>query len=205
MSHEIPLGGAESPEPKPLAQILDEIKSSKRYSANVLWGKPRGGHPEGTVANHIRELEANLARISYLLDEQEILQQQILIHVHDTFKREAVSGSPIEDPESHASLAATFLAEVAPEQRQLILITQYHDEMYAIWRRVRGGGSHDRERIQKLVGKISEWDTFATFLLIDNLTAGKNREPTNWALDVLEQEGCLSPRVREIQEILRKT
>jgi len=30
-------------------QILDAITADPRYLANLDWGKPRAGHPEGTV------------------------------------------------------------------------------------------------------------------------------------------------------------
>ena len=40
--------------------VLDRIRADERYQRNLDWGRPRKGHPEGTVRRHIAELEHNL-------------------------------------------------------------------------------------------------------------------------------------------------
>src|SRR5262245_18791904 len=92
-------------------RIFAALTRDERYLANLEWGQPRRGHPEGTVRAHIAELERNLDGLRPRLTEDETWKLRILIHTHDSFKAEAKSGVPIGDPRSHASLARAFLAE----------------------------------------------------------------------------------------------
>ncbi|MDA7978880.1 MAG: hypothetical protein MPJ50_08950, partial [Pirellulales bacterium] len=97
-------------------EILSSIQSDPRYLENLDWGQPRAGHPEGTVRAHITELEQNLTRLATMsepvVNEDDIARLRILIHTHDTFKPNAKRGVTINDPNSHASLAAKFLSEL---------------------------------------------------------------------------------------------
>src|SRR4051812_5021505 len=93
------------------ALLLDQIQADERYQANLDWGQPRSGHPEGTVRAHLLELEENLATLRRRLRADEVDSLRVLIHVHDTFKPDALAGVPITHPRSHASLARSFLAE----------------------------------------------------------------------------------------------
>src|SRR4051812_11073277 len=103
-----------------LDEILLRITSDPRYQRNLAWGKPRAGHPEGTIAAHIRDLERNLDRLRGKLADDEIAKLRLLIHVHDTFKPDATDGVPIRDPRSHASLARAFLTEFVPDDAELL-------------------------------------------------------------------------------------
>ena len=126
--------------------ILKAIQSDARYLKNLDWGKLRAGHPEGTVRAHIEELEGNLARLRPHVSEEQADKLRVLIHVHDTFKAEALSGVAIADPRSHASIARAFLAEFC-DDADLLAMVQNHDEPYALWKQhankgrlaVRGG------------------------------------------------------------------
>ena len=89
-------------------EILNSLKDSDNYKRCVALGKPRPGHPEGTVSNHIRELEGNLdsiiaikARLGSPPSEEMILRLKVIIHSHDTFKSESLKGVPIDHAKSH--------------------------------------------------------------------------------------------------------
>lgn len=112
---------------------LSAITNDPRYRQNLDWGKPRSGHPEGTVRAHIEELENNLEVLKFRLSEWDCWKLKLLIHTHDTFKAEAKAGVAITDPRSHASLARDFLAEFCPNP-DLLAMVQFHDEPYALWR-----------------------------------------------------------------------
>lgn len=170
------------------AQLLIEIQSDPRYLENLDWGKPRSGHPEGTLRAHLEELDANLRRLSPQLVPDEIARLRVLIHTHDTFKPQASAGVGITHPSSHASLARAFLAEFCADVDLLEMI-QYHDEPYALWQRGRRG-PHDEERLVRLVRRIRDWDLFVAFLIIDGCTKGKSREPLAWFLTVLDGRVC---------------
>ena len=147
-------------------RILHRIQQSERYQRNLDWGKPRKGHPEGTVRAHIRELEQNLDALSSRLSDAEIWKLRILIHVHDTFKADAHPGVPIRDGRSHASLARRFLEEFCDDE-SLLAIIQYHDEPYALWHQAKARGHCDKDRLENLLLEITDWNLYLAFLIID--------------------------------------
>jgi hypothetical protein len=175
--------------------IFERVISDPRYLRNLDWGKPRRGHPEGTVRAHIAELEENLARLKSGLSEEMFWKLKLLIHVHDTFKAESAKGVPIEHPNSHASLGRRFLEEFCREV-DLLRMVQYHDEPFALWRQVAQRGQCNQNRLRKLIENIEDWRLFLTFLLVDGCTDGKNTEPLTWAL----QELASSQELRETLE-----
>src|SRR3569832_2019614 len=91
-----------------------------RYQSNLEYGKPRSGHPEGKLKYHIAELEENLeklvSRASRGISEEQYWKLKFLIHVHDTFKADAIPNEPITRPNSHASLAKKFAAEFIDDE-----------------------------------------------------------------------------------------
>jgi len=159
--------------------ILQRVQADPRYQSNLDWGKPRSGHPEGTVRAHIEELERNLATLAPQLFADEVPKLRLLIHVHDTFKADAVSGVAISDPRSHASQARAFLAEFC-EDADLQAMAQWHDEPFALWRQWEHKHSFSEPRLERLLEAIHEWRLFTAFLLIDNSTKGKSRAPLRW-------------------------
>ncbi|MCE9548026.1 MAG: hypothetical protein K8T25_21340 [Planctomycetia bacterium] len=160
-------------------KMLAAIQADERYQQNLDWGKPRHGHPEGTVRAHIADLERNLNRLRHKLTEIEVAQLRLLIHTHDTFKPDATPGVRINDPRSHASLAQQFLAEYCDDE-QLLTIIQYHDEPYALWLQFANKAACDHERFRNLMDRIADWDLFLAFLVIDGCNPGKDRSPLFW-------------------------
>lgn len=158
--------------------ILTSLQSDPAYQANLDWGKPRSGHPEGSIRKHIAEIEANLERLKPQLSGEELWKLRVLIHTHDTFKPNAKSGVAIADPESHASLARQFLVKYVSDS-DLLNIVQFHDEPFAIWKKHRNGGDYN-ERLRQLPEVIDGWDLFLAFLIIDGCTVGKSTEPLEW-------------------------
>ena len=158
--------------------ILNSIRSDPAYEANLDWGKPRSGHPEGSIRKHIEELEDNLERLKPQLSSEEIGKLRVLIHTHDTFKPDAKSGVAIANPRSHASLARQFLAKYVSDS-DLLNMVQFHDEPFALWKKHRYGGDYT-ERLGRLLNLIDDWDLFLTFLIVDGCTAGKSIEQRDW-------------------------
>lgn len=161
------------------------IITDPRYQENLDWGKPRKGHPEGSIRAHIKELEQNLASMRSNLTDEEYWKLKILIHVHDTFKPEAHDGVPITDPRSHASLARAFLAEYC-DDADLLAMVQLHDVPYALWRAYEHRGGYNEHRLQQLLSAIKDWDLFLAFQQIDGNTAGKSPAPREWFLDLIK-------------------
>jgi hypothetical protein len=161
------------------------IISDPRYQKNLDWGKPRSGHPEGTVRAHIAEIEQNLEILKPKLSETDYWKLKLLIHTHDTFKADSKHDVPIIDPKSHATLAKTFLAEFCDDP-DLLAMVQYHDEPFALWRQAQFKGSYNQQRLASLIGNIKDWNLFLAFNIIDGCTAGKGREPLRWLFQELE-------------------
>jgi hypothetical protein len=166
-------------------QVFEAIVADPGYQRNLDWGEERPGHPEGTIRAHIAEVERNLETLRPKLSDVEYWKLKVLVHVHDTFKREARPGAAIAAPESHASLARAFLARHCDEG-DLLAIVQYHDEPYALWRRFKAKGRIDEERLGVLLAAIEDWDLFLAFSIIDGCTPGKSREPLHWWFQQIE-------------------
>jgi hypothetical protein len=159
--------------------IFDAITSDPRYLANLDWGEPRSGHPEGTVRAHIAEIEPNLEALRPRLSDEEYWKLRLLVHTHDSFKAESKPGVSITDPRSHASLARAFLAAHCDDP-DLLAMVQFHDEPFALYRQAEQRGECNPERFAALLASIRDWNLFLAFAIIDGCTAGKSREPLRW-------------------------
>jgi len=164
-------------------EIVAGVRADPRYKKYIEYGRPRPGHPEGKVRNHIAELEANLERLKTRLpDPVYYWKLQFLIHVHDTFKARSKPDVPILDPHSHASLAKSFASEFTDDQDLLNMI-QFHDQNYALWRQLRSRGYYHRQEFRDLLNTIQDWDLFLIFLVIDGSTPGKDRSKLIWFMN----------------------
>jgi hypothetical protein len=166
--------------------VFAKVIEDPRYLSSLDWGEPRSGHPEGTIRNHIAELERNLDALRNRLSEAEYWKLRVLIHTHDTFKGEAKPGVAITDPRSHASLARCFLERYCDDQ-DLLNMLQYHDEGHALWRQFAEKGKYNHERFLKLLSSIRDWDLFLWFCIIDGCTEGKDKEGLRWFVNEVNQ------------------
>jgi hypothetical protein len=159
--------------------VFDAIARDSRYQRNLDWGEVRPGHPEGTIRAHIAELERNLEQLRAKVSETDYWRLKVLIHTHDTFKRDAQRGAPIAAPNSHASLARAFLAEFCDDADMLAMV-QYHDVPFALWRQFKHKGGFNEERLNTLLTSIRDWNLFLAFNIVDGCTQGKQRCSLRW-------------------------
>jgi hypothetical protein len=162
--------------------VFHAIVADPRYQGNLDWGEARPGHPEGSVRAHIAEIERNLEALRSKLSEADYWKLKVLLHTHDSFKRDAEQGVPITHAKSHASLARAFLAEFCDDE-DLLAMVQYHDEPFALWRQAQAKGSYNAERWAALLRAIRDWNLFLAFNIIDGCTEGKSREPLRWLFE----------------------
>lgn len=190
--------------------ILEVIKNDPRYKEGILYGQPRKGHDEGSVGNHIKELEANLRRIGALVTDEEHWKLLVLIHVHDTFKGagKKLTGNEhvsLLDPRSHASLAKDFLAEFT-DDNSMLTILQFHDEGHALRQRWEKKRLLDVRRLCRSMDQIPDLELFLIFTVIDGYTVSKlkDRDP-RWFLDVVRLHYAKRPHFRayDVQEALQ--
>ena len=160
-------------------KAFQAVVTDPRYLANLDWGKPRKGHSEGTIRAHIREIERNLEALRPRLTEDEYWKLKLLIHTHDAFKGESRPGVKITDPRSHASLARKFLSAHCNDE-DLLMMVQYHDEPFALYRQYETRGKYNQDRLANLLNSIRDWNLFLAFNIIDGCTSSKSREPLYW-------------------------
>lgn len=173
-------------------ELLARVMADERYQRGIRWGMPRRGHPEGTIKAHIDELEENLTLIGPRLTATEQAPIRLLIHCHDTFKGDAKSGVSTTNPRNHASLAARFLAEFCKDA-DLQNMVQFHDEHYAVFRKIKPDGSYDTQRLLNLFATIRDWNTFLPFVIVDGCTRGKTPTPVEWL--IAQAEGMVETHV----------
>jgi hypothetical protein len=166
-----------------MKSALERVVSDPRYLKNIEYGMPRPGHPEGKVRYHIEELEEKLGSMKLLgISNEQYWKLKFLIHVHDTFKAEAVPNSPIAHLQSHASLARNFASEFT-DDADLLNMVQYHDINFALWKQFRRTGFYDVERLSDLLATIIDWELFLMFLILDGSTSGKDPAKTGWFIN----------------------
>jgi hypothetical protein len=168
-------------------EIFWKIVKDARYLEGLKYGKPRTGHAEGTVLNHVMDLEKNLERLQPSLSLEEFWKLRILVHVHDSMKFYAKRDAAIEDPESHASLAAKFLSEYVADV-DLMNMIQYHDEGYALWKQQDSRGKYNVPRFQKVVRLIWDVELYLLFTILDGCTPSKETDKVRWYIKEVEKE-----------------
>jgi len=162
-----------------MKEIVARVIADPRYIKNIEYGEPRSGHPEGKVKFHIAELEEKLERLAPRISEEQYWKLKFLIHVHDTFKADAIPDSRIESPNSHASLARQFASEFT-EEADLMAMIQFHDLNFALWKQFAAKGSYDIQRFTALLDTIKDWDLFLLFVILDGSTQGKDPDKVRW-------------------------
>jgi hypothetical protein len=197
--------------PIDLGTVLQTVCSDPRYLSNISYGSVRRGHPEGTVMNHIREIEGNIDSLTHSyhelagipLSSQTVLELKIIAHVHDSFKADSRKGARIEDPDSHASLAVKFLKEFTSDER-LRSVVQLHDLPYSMYRNFIKFGSVNEERINYLLVKVPDLILFTLFQLVDNITLGKLPEPgkpsaVEWFISEIKIRGAVPANMLDLR------
>ncbi len=161
-------------------KALAQIRSDPRYKKNIEYGQPRSGHPEGSVAAHIQDLEANLELLRpRLRSEEDYWKLQLLIHVHDSLKAEAEPDAGILAPRGHASLAREYASHFI-QDADLLNMIQWHDANYALWQQYQAAGSYDAHIFRQMLSAIRDWDLFLVFIIIDGSTEGKDYGKLAW-------------------------
>lgn len=183
-----------------MLEALKHLRQLPYYQQNLPWGKPRRGHPEGSLANHIEDLETNLIAIRHLLREGEEDRLRLLIHVHDICKPEAWVGVDSDHPHNHALMARRLLEKLS-DDRALLAITQYHDDGYTMYQYFRRVDAYT-PRLRRLIADVGDMQLFMLFFLIDSCTRGKHREPVDWWMNAVHQEHPLEPRVFQAFKLL---
>ena len=126
---------------QPENDLEPRLLADPELRAGLEWGKPRTGHPEGSVAAHVVDLLTALDA-SGIAGERRT-QLRFISIVHDAFKRRVREWLP-KTGENHHAMRARRFAERYTDDEALLSTIELHDRPYAIWRRLQRTGSLDQ-------------------------------------------------------------
>ena len=165
---------------RPETELEATITADPEFQAGLFWGKPRYGHPEGQIINHIPEVLANVDKLKVCADTRTKLR--LITYVHDTFKHIEDKSSPRDWTKHHGVYARKFLSKYTKDPI-LLNITELHDEAYYTWRlfALYQKPKKGEERLQYLLAKIGEGrQLYYLFFKCDTQTGDKIQTPVKW-------------------------
>jgi hypothetical protein len=190
----VPADGAprSGPPSLPVPGFVPETELERAVAADpglqegLAWGKPRRGHPEGTVGAHVADLLEAIERWGETGTRREELR--FLALVHDSMKYKVQNWRPRTGENHHATRARHFAERYTDDERLLATIEQ-HDRPYNLWRKARGRGQMDDHAFDQMVDRIPDLELFLRFVELDGSTEGKTHEPIRWLKAELARRG----------------
>jgi hypothetical protein len=151
------------------------------------WGRPRTGHPEGSVGAHVADLLQRIDEWGETGKRREELR--LLALVHDALKFR-VNHARRRTGENHHAMRARRFAEAYVDDERLLAALELHDRPYGIWRKRRRTGRFEEDRFDDMLERIPDMDLFERFVELDASTEGKDPEPLDWFRDELRRRSA---------------
>ncbi|MBN1531011.1 MAG: hypothetical protein JW895_18255 [Thermoleophilaceae bacterium] len=153
------------------------VTADPRLLVGLAWGRPRRGHPEGAVGNHV----ADLLRTTDEWGETGRRRSDLrfIALVHDSFKY-AVSPLRPRTGENHHAMRARRFAEDYTSEERLLAVIELHDRPYHLWRRHRRTGHVPDRKGDDMIARLPDLSLFVRFVELDASTEGKRPEPVEW-------------------------
>ncbi len=161
----------------PESELERALIRDRELREGLAWGRPRKGHPEGTVGAHVAALLETIDRWGESGARRAELRFVAL--VHDALKFRVRDWMPKTGGNHHAMRARRFAERFTSDERLLGTIEQ-HDRPYALWRKVRRTGRLDERGTERMLERIPDRDLFVRFVELDGSTEGKNPDPIKW-------------------------
>jgi hypothetical protein len=171
---------------EPETELEREVTADAELLAGLAWGKPREGHPEGTVCAHVRDLLEALDGAGEPGERRSELR--FITLVHDSFKYRVHEWLPKSGSNHHAARARRFAERFTADERLLATI-EHHDRPYALWRKMRRRGELDEQAFEEMMRRVPDPELFLRFIELDGGTEGKNPEPIEWFRTELRRRG----------------
>ena len=174
------------------AEICPESDLERRIVTDPVWregvryGKPRPGHPEGSVLAHIHEVLENVDR--YYGDFPTREELRLIALLHDCQKSAVDRSRPKIGDNHHARLARKF-AEQHIDAPHVLNVIEHHDDAYIAWRQAEESGDWERATDQavSLLEKLgSDLPLFIAFYKCDNRTGDKSQASYDWFCTLME-------------------
>lgn len=174
---------------RPETPLERQLLRDEAFLRGLQWGKPRFGHPEGSVCKHVREVLDNIDRLSISAATRERLR--LIAFTHDTFKYQERRGYPRDWSMHHGVIAREFLQNFT-EDEGVLKVLQWHDEAFYSWRSIYlyqrpEEGWHRLRRLLERMG--DDLELFYLFFKCDTETGDKEQAPLRWFEEVVEDIG----------------
>jgi hypothetical protein len=169
---------------EPETDLERAVLADEDLREGLAWGKPRHGHPEGSVAAHVADLLRTIDQGGETARRRHDLR--FVSIVHDSFKNRVRDWLP-KTGENHHAMRARRFAERFTDDERLLATIELHDRPYAIWRRMQRKGQLDERAWQEMMSRVADRDLFLRFIEFDGSTEGKNPEPVRWFRDELRR------------------
>ena len=173
---------------KPESPLETKLLAIPDFNTGLHWGKPRFGHPEGSILLHIREVLDNIDQ----LDLSSALARErlrLIAFAHDTFKHlECPKRQPRDWSKHHGVLARQFMEQHTSDPTVLNII-QWHDEVFYCWRMavIYHNPAAAEKRLAALLDYINDdLLLYYQFFICDTQTGDKYQGPIKWFESRLE-------------------
>lgn len=184
----------------PENELERSLDREPRLVEGLAWGRPRKGHPEGAVANHVADLletidawgetngaqPAEPAAAATAGTRRDDLR--FIALVHDAFKHAVSPLRPKSGENHHAMRARRFAEEYTDEERVLTTI-ELHDRPYGLWRKRRWTAGVPDHKVDAMLARIPDLALFLRFVELDGSTEGKTPEPIEWLREEISRRG----------------
>ena len=150
------------------------------WREGVEWGRPRHGHPEGTVKAHVAAVLNNVNE--FYGDNSMRERLRLITLVHDTFKYQVNIDQPRTGENHHAMRARRFFERFTDDQAILNVI-ELHDEAFNAWQLGNRDGKWNKAqaRADRLVERLGDTlPLYLAFYHCDNATDGKEPDCLEW-------------------------
>lgn len=170
--------------------LENRLLSEPEFRQGLLWGKPRFGHPEGTIALHINEVLDNIDKLP--IQEYERTTLRLVAIAHDTFKNKEDRTIPRNWNMHHSVIAKNFMKKYSNDP-VLLQTIELHDEPFYCWLHMhRGETELAEQRLQKLLRQTINFNMLYLFFVCDTLTGDKVLAPLLWLEERLDLESYRS-------------
>jgi hypothetical protein len=168
----------------PENELERRLIADPELRGGLAWGKPRSGHPEGSIGAHVADLLETVDRWGE--KGRRRAELRFLALVHDSMKYRVREWLPKLGENHHAMRARRFAERYTSDERLLGTIEQ-HDRPYALWRKLRRTGRLDERGMERMLERIPDRGLFVRFVELDGSTEGKDPEPVEWLKRELER------------------
>jgi hypothetical protein len=171
---------------EPENDLERRLDADRRLVEGLAWGRPRKGHPEGAVANHLAHLLETIDEWGETGARRADLR--FISLVHDAFKHAVRPLRPKSGENHHAMRARRFAEKYTDDERVLATIA-LHDRPYGLWRRRRWTAGVPRHKVDSMLARIPDLELFVRFVELDGSTEGKTAQPIDWLLEEIRRRG----------------